>query len=325
MSDSMKQHSVGFADLQAAAERIGASVLRTPLVACEFLSNELGCEIRFKAENLQPTGSFKDRGANNAVLSLPEEDLPNGVVTHSSGNHAAALARAAKRRGIPAHIVMPDNAVPNKLAAVKALGVQPILCPPDSPSRLAKAEAVQAETGARMVSPFNDPRIIAGQGTAGLEILQQWPDVDVILAPVGGGGLLSGVLMMKQAHPDLQVIAIEPAQADDAYRSLQSGSIEMPTRYDTIADGLRTVLGTLTFPIIQQYLDDLWLVEETAIMAAVRTLIVQARLVAEPSGAVTLAGLVNHAEKLRGKRVALIISGGNIDLGHCMVGKPPQK
>ena len=304
-----------------AAQRIAEAIYRTPLVRCDRLSKRLGMEVRLKAENLQVTGSFKDRGANNAVLSLGDTAACTGVVTHSSGNHAVALARAATRRGIPAHIVMPENSLPNKLRGVRDYGIEPILSPPDTPSRLATAQRVQAETGAEMVSPFNDTRIIDGQGTVAMEIFEDWPDVEVIVVPIGGGGLVSGALSFKRLQPHLRIIGVEPELADDTYRSLSSGQIEMPTRYDTMADGLRSALGSITFPTIQRYLDDLWLVGEARIAEAMRTLVTEARLVAEPSGAVSLAGLERHAETLQGRNVAIVISGGNLNMDRCGLGR----
>lgn len=297
-----------------AAERIRSHVLMTPVVDAWHLEQELGCRLSFKCENLQYGFAFKARGACNAVLSLPEEQAAKGVVTHSSGNHAAALARAAVQRGVKAHIVMPHNSASIKLQAVRSLGVEPILCEPDSPSREATAAEVQKQTGAVMIHPFNDPRVIAGQGTAALEILRQVPDVETIVVPVGGGGLLAGTLLaVKSIRPDVRVFAAEPAWADDAFRSLRSGRIEPALRTDTVADGLRTPLGTLTFPVIQHYVDDVLCVEESAILRATAMLARRCRLVAEPSGAVPLAAILEHTHQFEGSKVVALISGGNLD------------
>jgi threonine dehydratase len=302
-------------DIEFARRRIEPHVLRTPLVENAPLSRELDCHVYFKCENLQHVGAFKARGASNAVFALTDEMAQRGVVTHSSGNHAAALARAATRRGIAAHIVMPRNSRPNKLAAVRAYGISPVLCEPDAESRRNTAAEIEQRTGATLVHPYNDPSIIAGQGTVGLEILDQWAEVDVIIVPVGGGGLLSGILIaVKTLRPEVRVIAAEPTWADDAARSLRSGKLEMPTRYDTIADGLRTPLGDLTFPVIQALVDDIVLVDEESIVDATRQIATKARLVAEPSGAVSLAALCQHRSRFRGRNVVAVISGGNLEL-----------
>ncbi|OYP37911.1 threonine/serine dehydratase [Rhodopirellula sp. MGV] len=306
--------AIDLEDIRSAAELIRPHVLQTPCIHHERLSKRLGCELFFKAENLQHIGAFKARGAMNAVLRLSEQEASRGVVTHSSGNHAAALARAAAIRGITAHIVMPHNAPEIKIASVRSFGIEPIFSEPDAQSREAKADEVQLQTGAVMVPPFNCAEVMAGQGTVALEILEQVENIDVILAPVGGGGLLSGILIAaKSMRPDIQVIAVEPELADDAARSLKSGQREQPTRYDTIADGLRTSLGDLTFPIIQNLLDELLLVSEEEIVTATREIAEQVHLIAEPSGAVSYAGLRSNTDRFKGKRVAAVISGGNVD------------
>lgn len=296
-------------------------MLKTPLVPSEKISQQLGVELGFKAENLQHIGAFKARGATNAVMSLETHLAQRGVVTHSSGNHAAALARAASIRKIPAHIVMPHNSARVKIESVRSFGFEPHFCEPSAPARAAAAEDVQRQTGASMVHPYDDSAVIAGQGTVGLEILDQWPEVDVVLAPVGGGGLMSGLLLaIKSLRPAIQVIAVEPEQADDAARSLHSGKIEQPSRYDSVADGLRSCLGQITFPILQQYLDEIVLVSDREILQATRVLSEAAHLVAEPSGAVSFAGSIKLAHRFKGKRVCAIISGGNIDFGGCRLG-----
>ncbi len=301
-------------DIRVAHKRIGDWVLRTPVIACPRLRETLGVDLFFKCENLQHVGAFKARGACNAVFALTDAEAKAGVVTHSSGNHAAALARAARLRGIPAHIVMPHNSRANKMAAVRQFGIEPILCEPDAGSRQAMADRIQSETGATMIHPYNDLRVMAGQGTVGLELLEQVDRPDVVIIPVGGGGLLSGCLVaIKSLAPQVEVIAAEPAHADDAYRSLQRGQIEMPIRYDTIADGLRTPLGSNTFPIIQALLDEILLVDEDAITQATRHLLTEAKLVVEPSGAVPLAVLQHYRDRFAGKRVVVVLSGGNLD------------
>lgn len=294
------------------------------MVPSETLSRKSRCTVLLKAENLQHVGAFKARGATNAVLALDDELASRGVVTHSSGNHAAALARAATIRSIPAHVVMPANSLPGKIAAVKSYGVTPVLCEPSTPAREAAAEELRLRTGATMIHPFNHPAVIAGQGTVGLEMIEQANQLDAIVAPVGGGGLLAGILTaVKAIRPDIQVYAAEPKLADDTARSLAAGSRQMPTRYDTVADGLRTEVGENTFPIIQRLLDDLILVEEATILAATRILAEQARLVAEPSGAVAFAAVMTAAEKLAGKTIGVVISGGNLNFGACRLGDLP--
>ncbi len=267
-----------------------------------------------KCENLQQGSAFKARGATNAVMSLSDREAAAGVVTHSSGNHAAALARAAVARGIQAHIVMPSNSARIKLQAVRALGVEPILCEPTSASREATAAEVQRRTGATLVHPFNDPAVIAGQGTAVLEILEQIPNVQAVVVPVGGGGLLAGTLIAaKSLRPDLLVFGAEPQWADDAWRSVQSGKIEPALRTDSIADGLRTPLGTLTFPVIRSLVSGILTVSEEAIRRATKQLASQVRIISEPSGAVTVAAVQEHGQLFRGLRTVALVSGGNLD------------
>lgn len=303
-----------FTDLEAALARIRPHVNLTPVLSCESLDEGFSARFVFKCENLQVTGSFKDRGACHSVLSLDSAVASRGVVTHSSGNHAAALARAARIRGIPAHIVMPENAPPNKLAAVRRFGVTPVTCLPTPESRRETAEQLRLETGATLVHPYDDPRQIAGQGTVALEFLRQTPTLDILLVPVGGGGLLSGSLLaVKALSPQTRVFGVEPEIADDAYRSLRSGTIEPPLRFDTIADGLRTPIGRLTFPIIQDLVDDILRVKETTIAAATRIFLNEVRIVVEPSGAVGMAAVMEQPSLFKGKRVGIILSGGNLD------------
>jgi threonine dehydratase len=305
---------VSLDDIRAAADRIRPYVIRTPVVQAWALQPLLDGIVSFKCENLQYGFAFKARGACNAVMSLSTEQAACGVVTHSSGNHAAALARAAVLRGIRAHIVMPHNSARVKLQAVRDLGVEPILCEPESAAREAMAARVQLDTGATMIHPFNDARVIAGQGTAGLEMIEQCPDVDTILIPVGGGGLLAGTLIaIKSQRPDIKVYAAEPSWADDAFRSLKSGKIEPAMRTDTIADGLRTPLGTLTFPVIRELVDDILCADEATIRTATSLLRTHVRLVSEPSGAVPMAVMLQHAPLFKGRNTVALISGGNTD------------
>jgi threonine dehydratase len=300
--------------IEAAAERIRTLVVETPTIPFASLSHEFGCSIAIKCENFQHGFAFKARGACNAVYSLTDAQAARGVVTHSSGNHAAALARAAKLRGIAAHIVMPENSARIKLAAVRSLGVEPVLCESTPAAREAMADEVMRMTGATMIHPFNDSSVIAGQGTVGLEILKQYPDVETIVVPVGGGGLLAGTLIaVKSLKPSVRVIAAEPEWANDAFRSMQSGQIEPVLRTDSIADGLRTSLGSLTFPIIHQLVDEILCASETAINEAMQELSNRAKMIAEPSGAVPMAVLHQHRERFAEQRIVCVVSGGNRD------------
>ena len=284
--------------------------------------DELDCRVHFKCENLQHVGAFKARGATNAVLSLSEEIAGRGVVTHSSGNHAAALARAATIRRIPAHIVMPHNSLENKTCRGAGLWSLARVLSNRMPTRArSAADEIEKKTGATLIHPYNDAAVIAGQGTVGLEILEQSAEIDTVVVPVGGGGLLSGILIaVKSLRPEIKVIAAEPAWADDAARSLRSGRIEMPTRYDTIADGLRTPLGDLTFPVIQALLDDILLVDEQTIER--RRDSSQQRPSSSPNRQAPsrLAALLQHRSHFRGRNTVAVISGGqsrSLDLNRC--------
>ena len=310
----LNNFAIDLAAIQAAATRIANQVIKTPVVSVPLIDVESGAEFFFKCENLQHIGAFKARGACNAVACLDEKQAAAGVVTHSSGNHAAALARAAALRGIAAHIVMPRNSASVKIDAVRGYGVEPTFCEPNAESRQETADEVAAKTGATFVHPFNNANVMAGQGTVALELLQQADRLDAIVVPVGGGGLLAGTLVaVKSINPRIKVYAAEPEWADDAFRSMKSGKIESPERYDSIADGLRTPLGTLAFPIVHQLVDGILLASERAIESATRTLILRGKLVVEPSGAVPLAAILQNRNLFSGTRVGVIISGGNID------------
>lgn len=325
IADTSMHPFLTLANVHEAHRRIEHHVLRTPLIYAEKLSRTSGLNLSFKAENLQHIGAFKARGATNAVLALSDDQASMGVLTHSSGNHAAALARAAKIRGIQAHIVMPENSALNKIASVRSFGFEPHFCEPTAPARAAAAEELRLRTGATMVHPYDDPWVICGQGTVGLEISRQCPDVDVVFAPVGGGGLLSGLLVaLKAINPQIMVIAAEPELADDAARSLKAGSIQQPTRYDSIADGLRSSLGENTFPVMQRLLDDIQLVSEVEIMRAMRLLAEEVHLVVEPSGAVSLAAALRAGSRFADKNICVVLSGGNLEFGNCSLGLPTK-
>lgn len=303
------------ADIQAAAARIKPYAHRTPVLTCTSLNRLVGAELWCKCENFQKGGAFKFRGACNAVFSLSEPEAQHGVATHSSGNHAAAVALAAQLRGIKAHIVMPDNASAVKKAAVAGYGGTIVYCAPTLAAREATLERVVHETGASFIHPYNDARVIAGQGTAALELLTDVPDLDVLMAPVGGGGLLSGTAIATTAlAPATQVIAAEPEAADDAYRSLQEGRIIPAPDPRTIADGLRTSLGELTFAIIQRHVQQIVTVSEAAIISAMRHVWERMKIVIEPSAAVPIGVLLERKIDLTGKRIGVILSGGNVDL-----------
>jgi len=268
-----------------------------------------------KCENLQKVGAFKFRGATNAVYALSESEAARGVATHSSGNHAQALALAARLRGIPAYIVMPDNAPAVKKAAVNGYGGRISYCVPNQEVREKTLNRILSETGAVMVHPYNNPLVIAGQGTAALELLEEHPDLDVLIAPVGGGGLLSGTALAATGiSPGIRVIGAEPEMADDAYRSLQAGKIMPSINPQTIADGLLTSLGDLTFPIIRDQVEQIVTVSEKAIIEGMRLIWERTKLIIEPSSAVPIGLLLEKKIDLSGLRVGVIISGGNVDL-----------
>lgn len=305
------------ADIRAAHARIRDKINRTPVMTSETLDALCGARLFFKCENFQKIGAFKARGATNAVFSLSPEEAARGVATHSSGNHGAALARAARLRGIAAHIVMPENTAKPKIESVRRQGGRIIFCAPTATAREAAVARVVAETGATLIHPFNDHRVIAGQGTVALELLEEIPDLDLVIAPVGGGGLLSGtVIAGKGLRPGLRVIAAEPEAADDAARSFRSGKIVAMEQTSTIADGLRTSLGDKTFPIIYGQVDEIVTVSEAGIVAAMRQMWEVLKVIVEPSGAVPYAALHENKIAVAGQRVGIIISGGNLDLDH---------
>ncbi|MCU0291069.1 MAG: pyridoxal-phosphate dependent enzyme [Thermoanaerobaculaceae bacterium] len=304
------------ADVLAAAGRITAAVHRTPVITCRALDALTGARLHLKCENLQKVGAFKARGACNAVLSLSDEQARRGVATHSSGNHAAALAYAAGLRGIPVHVVMPRTSRAVKKAAVAGYGARIVECEPTQAAREATLAEVVRSTGATFIHPYNDPRVIAGQGTAALELLADAGPLDALLTPVGGGGLLSGTcLAAAGASPAAAVWGTEPAGADDAFRSLAQGRIVPSVDPRTVADGLLTSLGELTFAIIREHVRGIVTVSEDAIVAAMRLIWERTKLVVEPSSAVPLAALLEGKLDLGGQRVGIILSGGNVDLG----------
>jgi threonine dehydratase len=304
-----------FDDILHAAERIRPHVHRTPVLTCGNLNLLTGTELFFKCENFQKVGAFKFRGACNAIFSLSDAELKQGVTTHSSGNHAAALALAARKRGARAYIVMPRNAPAVKKAAVESYGAEIIYCEPTLQARETTLAEVQKETGAIFVHPYNNAQVIAGQGTAALELLDDIPDLDFILTPVGGGGLLSGTaITTSHLAPNTKVVAAEPANADDAYQSFLQGEIVLQTNPKTIADGLRTSLGELTFAIIQKFVHQIVTVSEEAIIQAMKLTWERMKIIIEPSSAVPLGALFEKKWDFKNKRIGIILSGGNVDL-----------
>lgn len=316
--DSME---LGFPQVLEAASRIAPFVHRTPVLTCKSLDRMYGARLFFKCENLQKVGAFKIRGATNAVFSLEEEEASRGVATHSSGNHAAALAQAAAWRGIPCYVVMPRNAPEVKKRAAAGYGARITFCEPTLEARERALEELVRTRGAIFIHPYNDPRVIAGQGTAALELLEEVPELQAVMVPVGGGGLLSGTaLTISAKSPGTKILAGEPERADDAIRSLMEGRIVPPQNPDTVADGLRTSLGSLTFPIIRKLVHAIFPVSEEAILEAMKDIWERMKLVVEPSGAVPLAAVRASGGLLEGKRVGVILSGGNVDLERLPLG-----
>lgn len=306
--------SLDLTRIQVAHERIRPHINRTPVLTSSRLDAACGGSLFFKCENFQKVGAFKARGATNAVFAMDEETARRGVATHSSGNHGAALSRAAKLRGIPAHIVMPSNTLKVKVSAVEGYGGQVVFCEPNQAAREAMVAEVIKKTGANLIHPFENFDVMAGQGTATIELLEE-VEVDLILCPVGGGGLLCGTaIAAKTLKLGIQVIGTEPANAGDAAASFQAGRLTPMAKPDTIADGLRTNLGAPNFEMIQRYVDDIITVSEEAIVAAMRAIWETMKIIVEPSAAVAYAVIAENKFDVRGKRVGLILTGGNVDL-----------
>jgi threonine dehydratase len=306
--------SLDLDSIRAARERIRSHVHRTPVLTSERLDEACGAKLFFKCENFQKIGAFKARGATNAVFALDDATAKRGVATHSSGNHGTALARAAKLRGIPAHIVMPENSTKVKVRAVESYGAGVIFCEPTQQAREAACADVIAKTGATLIHSFENEDVMAGQGTAAIELLED-VDVDLVICPIGGGGLLCGTaIAAKSMRPKIKVIATEPANADDAAQSFRAKKRIVTEKKFTIADGLRTNVGERNFPIIQRYVDDIVTVGEEVIVSAMRTIWETMKIVIEPSAAVAYAAIVERKIDISGKRVGIILTGGNVDL-----------
>ena len=305
-----------YADILAAHARIPPFIHRTPVLTCATLDALVGARVHFKCENLQKVGAFKYRGATNAVQPLDDATAARGVATHSSGNHAQALALAARVRGIPAYDRHAAHGAGGEAGRRGGLRRTVITCEPTLAAREETLQDVVARTGAHFVHPYNDPRVIAGQGTAALELLDDVPDLDVVMTPVGGGGLLSGTaIAVTGSSPGIRVLAAEPQGADDAARSLATGAIQPCVNPQTICDGLLTSLGTLTFPIIQQRVHSIVTVSDDAVIAVMRLVWERMKLVVEPSAVVGLAALLEKRHEVPGRRMGVIFSGGNVDVG----------
>lgn len=303
--------------IRQAADRIQYIIHHTPVMSSANLNLMVDADIFFKCENFQKVGAFKFRGATNAVFSLSDEEASKGVATHSSGNHAAALTLAAKMRNIPAYIVMPKNSPQVKKDAVAGYGAKITFCEPTLQSRESTLEEVVKKTGAIFIHPYNDYRIIAGQATAALELIEEIPNLDIIMTPVGGGGLLSGTALSAfYLSPSTKVIAAEPEGADDAFRSLKEGRIIPSVNPKTIADGLLTSLGDKTFPIVQKYVDQIITVNDEATITAMRYIWERMKIIVEPSAAVSFGVLLEKKINVNNKRIGIILSGGNVDLNN---------
>jgi threonine dehydratase/serine racemase len=315
----MSAYAADLAAVRAAASRIAAAAHQTPVATCATLDRHAGCQVFLKCENVQKAGAFKFRGAYNAVACLPRAHAARGVVTHSSGNHAQALALAACLHGIAAHIVMPRNAAGVKRRAVEEYGARVVECEPTLSARESTAARVLADTGASFVHPYDHPDVIAGQGTVALEFLDAVPDLDVLVAPIGGGGLISGLCVAaRELRPRLRIVGAEPAGADDAWRSLRAGVLVPQENPRTIADGLLTSLGELTWPIVRDHVERVVRVDDEHIVAAMRFVWERAKLLIEPSAAVAVAAVLSDEfpALANAKRIGVVLSGGNADLDH---------
>jgi threonine dehydratase len=315
MKDMTEMHIPTFDDVIAAHDRIRPHIHETPVLTSSFLNRLTGAELFFKCENFQKAGAFKVRGASNAVFGLSDDKLDRGVATHSSGNHALSLSYAAGRRGIPCTVVMPRTAPQAKKDAVRGYGGVIVECEPSTSSREAVFAEVVAQSGADFVHPYNDPRVIAGQATCSRELLGQVPALDAVIAPIGGGGMVSGTcLTLSTLAPDVRIYAAEPEQADDAARSFRAGHIIADDAPVTVADGLKVPLKELTWHFVRNHVTDILTATEQEIIDAMKLTWARMKIVIEPSCAVPLATILGNPEVFRGKRVGVIITGGNVDL-----------
>ncbi|PCH96535.1 MAG: serine dehydratase [Bacteroidetes bacterium] len=308
-------------DILAAHERIAEYIHMTPILTSKTIDKFSGASVFFKCENFQKVGAFKKRGATNAILCLSDEQKANGVITHSSGNHGQAVALAAGEQGIKATVVMPDNSPAVKIEATKGYGAEVVFCSANIENRREIVDRVINKTGAHFIPPFNDYQIIAGQATAAKELIEEIENLDIIIAPIGGGGLISGTcLSAKYFSPSTTVIGAEPEEVDDAFRSLKSGEIESNASTNTIAEGLKTPLGDKTFPIIREYVEEIITVTESEIIEALKLIWERMKIIVEPSSAVPLAALLNSKEKFQSQKIGIILTGGNIDVKSALFG-----
>ena len=315
MKDALDFYVPTFEDMLAAHERIAPYIHRTPVLTSSYFNELTGAQLFFKCENFQKAGAFKVRGASNAVFGLSDEDAAKGVCTHSSGNHALSLSYAAGRRGIPCNVVMPRTAPQTKKDAVRGYGGIITECEPSTSSREEVFAEVQAKTGGNFVHPYNDPRVIAGQGTCSRELMEQTDGLDIVVAPIGGGGMISGTcLTLSNIASETQIIAAEPEQADDAYRSFKAGHIIADDAPNTIADGLKVPLKELTWHFVSNHVTDILTASEGEIVDAMKLTWKRMKIVIEASCAVPLATIIKNKERFAGKRVGVIITGGNVDL-----------
>ena len=304
-----------FNDVVAAHQRIAPHVHRTPVLTSRMLNALSGAELFFKCENFQKGGAFKARGASNAVFGLTDEQAARGVATHSSGNHGTCLSYAAGRRGIPCTVVMPRTAPQAKKDAVRGYGARVVECEPSTTSREAVFAKVVAETGAEFVHPYNDHRVIAGQGTCSKEMIEDLGELDAVIAPIGGGGMVSGTcLTLSTLAPKVKIYAAEPEQADDAMRSFKAGHIIADDAPETVADGLKVPLKDLTWHFVKAYVTDILTASEEDIVDAMKLIWKRMKIVMEPSSAVPLATILKNPDIFAGKRVGVVITGGNVDL-----------
>ena len=306
---------VTYNDIEKAHQRISDHIHNTPILTSDSLDNELGSNLFFKCENFQKTGSFKIRGATNSILQLNDTEIKNGIITTSSGNHGAAVAFIADKIGTSSKIIMPNNTPKNKIENVQRYGGEIFYCEPNIKSREDTLEKMVQKSGGSIIHPYNDEKIIAGQGTAAKELIEKVPDLDAIICPVSGGGLLSGTLLTaKNLKPGIKVFGAEPENADDTYRSILNNKIMSNETTDTIADGLRAQVGTVTFPIIKENVDKILLVSEEMIISSMYMIWQRLKIIIEPSCSIVLAALMLNSNKFLNKKVGLILTGGNYDL-----------
>ena len=306
---------VTYNDIEKAHQRISDHIHNTPILTSDSLDNELGSNLFFKCENFQKTGSFKIRGATNSILQLNDTEIKNGIITTSSGNHGAAVAFIADKIGTSSKIIMPNNTPKNKIENVQRYGGEIFYCEPNIKSREDTLEKMIQKSGGSIIHPYNDEKIIAGQGTAAKELIEKVPNLDAIICPVSGGGLLSGTLLAaKNLKPGIKVFGAEPENADDTYRSILNNKIMSNETTDTIADGLRAQVGTVTFPIIKENVDKILLVSEEMIISSMYMIWQRLKIIIEPSCSIVLAALMLNSNKFLNKKVGLILTGGNYDL-----------